>query len=163
MRFRPPKKLKRRGWVRRPDGLNQSEGQVLGILRSLNLNPVPQVQIGRYTVDFVLPGQKAVIEVDGEPYHSLPDQSRKATVRDRFLRAEGYLPIHIWTSTLHREGGRTLVVRHILTRLFQERGTVLPGHAKFYRKLGYDPDKGAVTPSGLPAQPPSGKADPTPP
>lgn len=140
MRLRVPKPARRRFRARRSDGLNKSEGQMLSILRGLKLDLVPQAKIGKYTVDFLLPDYKVVVEVDGGPYHTLPDDARRGEVRDKFLRENGYLPVHTWTSTLHEEGGRAKIVKHILGRMYRERGIIIPGHSKFYRKQGYDPD-----------------------
>lgn len=47
---------------------------------------VPQQQIGRYRVDFLLPDLKKIIEVDGKPYHS----DKRAE-----LEREAYINSHI--------------------------------------------------------------------
>ena len=145
MRFRPPRPRPRRFPHVNKNGLNRSEEQVLSILCGLKTKIVSQAKIGRYTVDFLLPDQKAIVEVDGEPYHSRPEDTRRAEARDRFLQSEGYLTIHVWTSTLHEEGGPGKVMAHVRTRLYLDRGIVLRNSndrtvLKFYRKLGYDPD-----------------------
>lgn len=112
---------------------------MLSLLRDLGLNVVPQAKIGNYTVDFLLADHKVVVEVDGAPYHALPNDARRGEVRDTFLRSEGYLPIHTWTGTWHEEGGRAKIVSHILGRMYRERNIIIPGHPKLYRKLGYEP------------------------
>ena len=109
------------------------------ILRGLKLRFVPQAKIGTYTVDFLLPDHRVVVEVDGEPYHGSPDQVRRGEIRDKFLQSAGYLTIHTWTSTFHGERGRAKIVSHILGRMYRERKIIIPGHSKLYRKLGYEP------------------------
>ena len=118
---------------------------MLSLLRGLGLKVVPQARIGKYTVDFLLTDYNIVVEVDGAPYHALPDDVRRGEVRDTFLRSEGYLPIHTWTKTWHEEGGRAKIASHILGRMFREREIIISGHSKLYRKLGYEPP--AVDPS----------------
>lgn len=128
------------------EGLNHSEAEVGAILRGLGEQVIAQSKIGRYTVDFLLPRLKVIVEVDGKPYHTLPEDARHGQERDKFLQAEGYLPIHVWTSTLHEEGGTAKIRSHIIGRMYRDRGIVLRSKSgelrmrKLYRKLGYDPD-----------------------
>lgn len=127
----------------KPSGrrLNQSERTVLGILKRLGVRVVPSVVIERWEVDFLLPDQMAVVEVDGPMFHSEPDAVRKDQSQDTRFRQLGLLPIHCWTTSLHQEGGKDKILKHVIERLYHERGVVLPIRkerifAKYYRKLG---------------------------
>ena len=51
-------------------------------LLKLGYNIIPQQKIGRYKVDFAIPDQKLVIEVDGELYHGCEGEGkREATIQ----------------------------------------------------------------------------------
>ncbi len=116
--------------------MNQSERKAFGLIKSLGFRVVPQVQIGGYTVDFLLPNEKAIIEVDGEPYHTDSAARKRDTRRDGSLQKMGYLTIHIWTETLFKTP--KVATKHILVRLYRERGikSSVRGAARLYRKLG---------------------------
>lgn len=107
---------------RTPVGLpiSRSEWRLYRILEGWGVLVVPQAPIGPYTVDFLLPDLAAVIEVDGEPYHSRPDQVRHDRFRDGELQALGFVTIHVWSGDLFRCEGK--VRGHILRRLHRARG-----------------------------------------
>ena len=115
--------------------MNQSERKAFDLIKSLGFRVVPQVQIGAYTVDFLLPNEKVIIEVDGEPYHSDSAARRRDTRRDASLQKMGYLTIHIWTGTLFKTP--KVAMKHILVRLYRELGikSAARGAARLYRKL----------------------------
>lgn len=121
--------------------MNQSERTVLGILKRLGVPVIPSVLIERWEIDFLLPDQMAVVEVDGPMFHSESDAVRKDQSQDTLFRQLGLLPIHCWTTSLHQEGGEDKIIKHVIERLYHERGVVLPirkerNFAKYYRKLG---------------------------
>jgi len=105
--------------------VNRGEWRLFRMLEEWGVRVVPQAPLGRYTVDFLLPDQAAVIEVDGVPYHSLPDQVRRDRFRDAELQAMGFVTIHVWSNDVYRCEGK--VRRHILRRLARARGWTLPG------------------------------------
>ena len=58
------------------------EAMVAIELLRLGYNIIPQQKIGRYKVDFAIPDQKLVIEVDGELYHGREGEGkREATIQ----------------------------------------------------------------------------------
>ena len=58
------------------------EAMVAIELLKLGYNIIPQQKIGRYKVDFAIPDQKLVIEVDGELYHGCEGEGkREATIQ----------------------------------------------------------------------------------
>jgi very-short-patch-repair endonuclease len=127
----------------KPSGrrLNQSEREVLAVLKRLGVPIIPSAVIERWEVDFLLPKQMAIVEVDGPMFHTGSDASRKDQSQDSRFRQLGLLPIHCWTTSLHQKGGRDKIIKHVVERLYHERGVVLPirkdrSFARYYRKLG---------------------------
>jgi very-short-patch-repair endonuclease len=102
---------------------------------------IPSVQIEHWEVDFLLPDQMAVVEVDGPGFHTNSEDVRRDRLQDARFRELGLLPIHCWTTSLHEEGGADKVLKHIVEKLYHERQVVLPirrlrSFARYYRKLG---------------------------
>jgi very-short-patch-repair endonuclease len=127
-----------RTWVpsRRP--LNASERRLITLLKSLNLTVVPQATDGRWTVDaFLPPPISAVVEVDGPAYHTRSEDAARDRARERDLQADGLLVIRAWSPDLYSDVGRAKVRKHILTRLFRERGIRLKarGAERLYGRL----------------------------
>ena len=54
-----------------------------------------EYKIGKYWADFYLPKYNAVIEVDGDYWHSLPDVKEKDTRKDKYLKSKGINVMHI--------------------------------------------------------------------
>lgn len=54
-----------------------------------------EYKIGKYWADFYLTKYNAVIEVDGDYWHSLPDVKEKDTRKDMFLKSKGISVMHI--------------------------------------------------------------------
>ncbi len=101
--------------------MNVSEERLGRVLSSLDHRAIPQARIGPYTVDFLLPGIKVVVEADSILYHSNPDKVRRDRLRDSHLQGLGYLTIHVWTHDLLTPRGRGKVKYHILWRLAKSR------------------------------------------
>lgn len=56
---------------------------------------IRQAKISRYSVDFLLPDRKIILEADGTYWHSTPIQIEKDKIRDKNLMNRGYQIIHI--------------------------------------------------------------------
>lgn len=54
-----------------------------------------EYKIGKYWADFYLPKHNAVIEVDGDYWHSLPKVKEKDTRKDKYLKSKGINVMHI--------------------------------------------------------------------
>ncbi len=71
----------------------------------------PQVKIGQYRVDFILdniPGVdllKMVIELDGQNFHSTPEQRNYDTERDRYLLRRGWQVVRFTGSQINGNCG----------------------------------------------------------
>ncbi len=69
----------------------------------------PQVKIGPYRVDFTLtniPGVdllKMVIELDGQDFHSTPEQRNYDTERDRYLMRRGWQVVRFTGSQINSD------------------------------------------------------------
>lgn len=117
--------------------MNVSERMLFSLLCTLGVPVVPQAQIGPYTVDFLLPEQRAIVESDGRPYHSSSSDSRRDRQRDRDLQDMGYLTIHVWSDAPRTPMGASKAWRHIVRRLYLGRRWESPGGAaqRLYRRL----------------------------
>ena len=138
--------------------MNVSEHRMFGVLRSLGFDAVPQARIGEFTVDFLLPAFRVVIEADGKPYHSDTARNQYDRARDLWLQAAGYVTIHVWTDNLFRPEGPGKIRRHILLRLYRERGVRLPMARQFYARLNERAERLALRtderpPAPRPAEP----------
>ena len=60
-----------------------------GFLSSLPMKVCRQKVIGDYIVDFLLPSEKLIIEVDGAQHYT-EDGKKRDSERDAWLRGEGY-------------------------------------------------------------------------
>jgi very-short-patch-repair endonuclease len=72
---------------------------------------VPQVQIGKYRVDFLYK-DKYVIEVDRQAFHE-GEQRQKDYERERWLMRQGYKVVRFTASEVIRQG------RHCITELME--------------------------------------------
>lgn len=68
-------------------------------LKALGYHFRKQSPFRQYTLDFVEHSAKLVVELDGSQ-HGLPDQARKDAIRDKALRAEGYLVLRFFNSEI---------------------------------------------------------------
>jgi very-short-patch-repair endonuclease len=129
-------------WKKNSQRMNKSEGRMLKVLRKLGVRIVSQVQVGPYSVDFLLPDYQVLIELDGPQFHSLPDANRRDRRQDGEFQRRGFLVIHVWTTDLYKGGDETKILKHIVTRMYRERGIVLPirnkskSYSRLYRDLG---------------------------
>lgn len=117
--------------------MNTSERMLYRLLCSLGVPVVPQARIGPYTVDFLLPEQRAIVESDGRPYHSLSADARHDRLRDRDLQEMGYVTIHVWSDATRTPTGTSKAWRHIVRRLYLARRWRSPARAArtMYRSL----------------------------
>ena len=85
-----------------------------GFLSTLPMTVCRQKVIGDYIVDFLLPAEKLIIEVDGSQ-HFTPDGFEKDAARDTVLREQGYTVLRYSNSDVYQnlEG----VAEDILNRL----------------------------------------------
>ena len=74
------KKLNNRGWFQ-----STEEIMVALELARRGVNAHHQVKVFEYTVDFVLPEMKVVLEIDGAPYHG-KDRQKYQQTRDDVIK-----------------------------------------------------------------------------
>jgi very-short-patch-repair endonuclease len=70
-------------------------------LKTLGFRVRRQAPIGPYIVDFVLFGQKLIIEVDGGQ-HGMPLGAEADAIRDNNLRSQGYRILRYWNVDIDR-------------------------------------------------------------
>lgn len=75
--------------------LQEAKGRLPGI--------VCQYPIGHYRVDFALPKEKIVIEIDGHAYHSTTDQILSDQYRQREIEQLGWTVIRFTGSQVWNE------------------------------------------------------------
>ena len=91
-------------------------------LEELNINFDPQVQIGRWTVDFFIPDFNTAIECDGDYWHCNPliydrsnaDHTQKRNIdrdakKDLFLSSSGIKILRIWETDICNGKGKTFL------------------------------------------------------
>lgn len=66
------------------------------------LDYVARHPIGSYCADFAFPGQRLVVEADGDYWHSTPTQKRKDAKRDAALSALGWQTLRLSESDILR-------------------------------------------------------------
>lgn len=77
---------------------------------------IPQQPIGKYRVDFVLPNEKLIIEVDGEPYHTNKEKELRREGEINFTIGLDWHVIHIPSEAITKD------VRKVV-RLLKKRDT----------------------------------------
>ena len=107
--------------------MNVSERRLHGVLRALGCPIVAQARIGPYTVDFLLPDLRVVIESDSRCYHARPERLRSDRARDADLQGQGFAVIHVWSDDLYRPGGAGKILDHVRLRVLRTRGVRLGG------------------------------------
>lgn len=56
----------------------------------LQLSPTPQKSIGPFIVDFAFESHRLAVECDGVYWHNRPEQKKKDTNKDKYLRGHGW-------------------------------------------------------------------------
>lgn len=118
--------------------MNASERRLIGLLRSLGLPVIAQATDGHWSLDaYVPPPIHAAIEVDGPAYHSKPEDAAYDRAREAELRRQGLIVIRAWSPDLYTDSGRAKVRRHVLTRIYRDRGIRLRarGAGRLYSSL----------------------------
>jgi hypothetical protein len=83
----------------------ESPAEVRFYLFSLGRIPnlMPQVEIGKYRVDFALVERKIVIEIDGHDYHKTREQRTRDAQRERYLQLNGWRVIRFTGSEIYKD------------------------------------------------------------
>lgn len=77
------------------------------------LHLTPQYEIGRYRVDFALERAKVAVEIDGQEYHSSPEQRERDYERENFLKGQGWEIVRFTAGQVNSDAGgcvRTLLM-----------------------------------------------------
>lgn len=112
-------------WAPTDRPLNVNERWVYRLLQTLPTPVVPQAQIGPFTVDFLLPDLRVVVEADSYLYHLPPEHARHDRLRDHELQDAGFLVVHVWSDDLYRYGGEGKLLEHVRRRVLRARGVWL--------------------------------------
>ncbi len=70
--------------------LSPLEKKVDRAFEEWNLHPEVNFPIGYFEVDFAFPEKKVCIEIDGEAYHSTPEQKSRDKFRQKLIEKEGW-------------------------------------------------------------------------
>lgn len=103
-----------RGALRLADSRRESAGESLTALvcHQLGITLVPQVQIGRYRVDFVIEGTRVIVEFDGALKYESHDDLVAEKRREDDLRARGYVLVRLmWSDLQHPSRVRARIER----------------------------------------------------
>ena len=65
------------------------------LLTDLGIEYEEQVQIERWSCDFLVPSMSLIIECDGDYWHQLPQVRHKDVIKDAWLQDRGYRVLHI--------------------------------------------------------------------
>ena len=84
-------------------GPTSCEREMKALLDGIGIQYVAQHGIGRYFVDFYLPAQHLVIEVDGDYWHSLPGAKERDAKRARSIRAHRVRLVRVLESKLKKD------------------------------------------------------------
>lgn len=79
------------------------EQQFWNIAKHRLLGLLPQYEIGRYRVDFALPDEHLVIELDGHDYHKTKEQRTTDAKRERDLKELGWYVIRFTGTEIYRD------------------------------------------------------------
>ena len=85
------------------------EREMLLILKNISVHFIQQKRIKNFVVDFFLPDQNTVIEVDGKYWHNYPHLTEKDLMRNQLLKEAGYKVLRFWEN----EFDETIVVNAI--------------------------------------------------
>lgn len=78
------------------------EAQFWEVAKHRLLGLIPQYDIGRYRVDFALPDEHLVIELDGHDYHKTKEQRTRDAKRERDLQELGWYVIRFTGTEVYR-------------------------------------------------------------
>lgn len=84
------------------------ESIVQFVLDELSVSYVAQKQLGPFVVDFYFPQWKLVLEVDGDYWHSLPEQQERDRRKDQWLQKNGYRIIRLTESEIREDARRSV-------------------------------------------------------
>ena len=107
--------------------MNVSERRLFRLLQELGVQVLPQVRVGPWTVDFLFPDLRIVVEADSRQYHAAREDARRDRYRDEDLQARGYGVVHVWSDDLYARGGAAKVRDHVRLRVRRLRGVWLGG------------------------------------
>ncbi len=112
---------------------------MLGLLRTLGTRIVPQARIGPFTVDFLIPDLRVVVESDSLRYHAAGEDASHDRARDAELQALGFLVVHVWSDALYHgalEPALAKILNHVRLRVYRARGVWLggPGARRQYER-----------------------------
>jgi len=79
-----------------------------------------QRRLGPWTVDFLLPAARTVLEADGTYWHTRPDVAAKDARKDIWMAAHGYEIVHLPEVEIREDPGN--VIRRRWTRWAKEHG-----------------------------------------
>lgn len=99
--------------VHRYRGQTKLEIIVAAVLGDLEIEYEREKRIGRYSIDFYVPGKNLVIECDGEYWHSKPKAQEKDARRDAYLVSHGYTIIRLPEADI-KSGNFTVLLNTLL-------------------------------------------------
>jgi very-short-patch-repair endonuclease len=82
---------------------SEAEDRLLALVRAARLPPRTNVKVTRYEVDFLWPGERLTVEVDGFAFHSSRAAFERDRTRDADLQAAGYRVTRVTWRQLIRE------------------------------------------------------------
>jgi very-short-patch-repair endonuclease len=83
---------------------SEAEARLLALIRAARLPPPrTNVKVTRYEVDFLWPGERLIVEVDGFAFHSSRAAFERDRTRDADLQAAGYRVTRVTWRQLIRE------------------------------------------------------------
>jgi very-short-patch-repair endonuclease len=82
---------------------SEAERRMLDLVRAAGLlQPLPNVRLEGYSVDFLWPAQRLVVEVDGYRYHGHRAAFERDRRKDAMLLAAGYRVMRLtWRQLVH--------------------------------------------------------------
>jgi len=124
-------------WRRTSHPMNVTECRLFLVLEMLGEDIVPQARVGPWTVDFLLPRIRVVVESDSRMFHARRDRQRADRLRDADLQARGFLTVHVWSDRLFADDGRSEILKHVRLRVYRGRGEWLggPGSERQFARL----------------------------
>jgi very-short-patch-repair endonuclease len=72
--------------------LNENEKQIMKLLNSVGLNPIPQYAFDVYNIDLAFPEQKVAVEVDS-CWHNRPSKVAGDKKKESVLKAAGWIVV----------------------------------------------------------------------
>jgi very-short-patch-repair endonuclease len=81
--------------------LTAPEGKAMGALNDLGLPYLFRKEIDGYVVDLLVPSLNLIVEVDGDYWHSRPEDTGRDSGRDSHMLALGYQTVRITETDLN--------------------------------------------------------------